>query len=100
MKYYSEKLDKLFDTVEALEDEELKLKIKEEEQRAAAARKESDVEELEDEFEYVCDILSDYLQLAAEFVAKYGYLPSSVCDEKMFKSLGNLGSIGGITFSF
>lgn len=87
MKYYSEKLDKLFDTVEALEDEELKLKIK-------------DVEELEDEFEYVCDILSDYLQLAAEFVAKYGYLPSSVCDEKMFKNLGNLGNIGGITFRF
>lgn len=100
MKYYSEKLDKLFDTVEALEDEELKLKIKEEEQRAAAAKKESDVEELEDEFEYVCDILSDYLQLAAEFVAKYGYLPSSVCDEEMFKSLGSLGNIGGITFRF
>lgn len=97
MKYYSEKLNKLFDTVEALEEEELKLKAKEEEKRAAAEREENDAKKLEEEFEHASNVLSDYLKLAKDFYVKYGYLPHSDFDNKTFRSFVDIGSF---TFRF
>lgn len=92
MKYFSEKLKRLFDDVESLNAAEAECMRMEEEKRAAVEREENDAKKLEDEFEHASNVLSGYLKLAKDFYIKYGYLPHSDFDKNIFRSFGNIDS--------
>lgn len=81
MKYFSEKLNKLFDEVEALNAAEAECARMEEERLRKLENEKKEAAALEEEFDTVCEMFSDYLEHATQFHSSYGYLPKTIIAE-------------------
>lgn len=83
MKYYSEKLKKLFDTVEELKeaekqfDEKEALELKKREERAARAK------EVDEAYQH-------YTELMKKFIEDYGYYHKTYNDKNFIDLIDNL----------
>lgn len=94
MKYYSETLDKLFDSEKEVEEAE-KLAIEEEAKKkeiAEVKRKEraEDAKEVENAFRAIKDAEEVYYKKLSEFIKKYGYYHYSSKDVGDFPSVFSL----------
>lgn len=76
IKYYSEVLDKFFNTVPELQEAELQHKKDMEEKEKKKALEKEELEALKKTEEKVLETVKDYLTALRAFNEKYGYLPT------------------------
>ena len=84
MKYFSEKLNKVFDDVESLEKEERLLEEKNKQKAELAAIKKSRAQEVEEARKQAKDLIKqadeEYENLKSKFITDYGYFHMSFND--------------------